>query len=69
VLNNLAQLYHYQCAYDGCDWYMACLDHTVQANTQCLQDANDARLLSAYEVEEIQLNLVFVRPPPVAHAA
>jgi hypothetical protein len=69
ALNNLAHLHYEQCEYSFCDQCLGSMESIIW-QTNCLDhSAIEAHHLSAYEVEEIMLNMVFVQPPVAAHAA
>jgi hypothetical protein len=69
ALNNLAHLHYEQCEYNICDQCMGSMESIIWQSNCLDHSACDAHHLSAYEVEEIMLNMVFVQPPMAAHAA
>lgn len=68
ALNNLGHIYHEGCEYRESQYYMECLYDQIMS-TGCLETPLASSFLTTYESEEIQLNLMYLKPPSTAKAA
>ena len=63
TMNNLGQMHYDQCDYHKCQSYMDAV-YDIFLTVDCIDS-----FLDEYEMNEIMLNLVYLRSPPVAKAA